>query len=708
MRTIAGAWVLLLILALLRVSTWYATISAPVEGCWTKPVDLHGDVISVRAPDPGRLLIGLKVADSSACPGLAGVQIRLSSYGVVERASPGDTLRVNARLKPAWGTRNPGAFDYRRWLFANGFQATGYATELLGGHAGPQGSVGGTRNVHDALVHRGLLRALAFGERSGVGADTWALLRDTGTVHLMVISGLHVGIFATFTFCLAYGPLRCVPGAFARVSRRRVASMASAAAVGAFAWRTGLQPPVLRASAMVLLALACVATDRRPPWLNGLALICLVALIAEPATAFHTGFWLSYLAVAILLCGFASRLMSQGPAVSLLRCQALLFAGLTPWLALLVGEVPLVATVANVLTVPLVSLVTVPGAMFGFLFLEVPGAERLGAWLLWLADVSIAVGFAVLVRCADPMPSIGYLGAAALGGASIACAGWLLTPSLRWRGLAGTLWVTLVLTETPLRLSPGHFRLTVLDVGQGSAAIVDTARHRLVVDAGARYPSGYDNGSAVVIPALRATGPDRVNRIVLSHADLDHAGGLPVLRARYPAASLISPDRGCAETAPWTWDGVEFTPLMAPAAVTRNDRSCTVLVSNGEQTIYLSGDIGHRSERLLQRSLPAELDLLVAPHHGSGHSSHRGFVRHLRPRYAVFSAGFLNRYRHPHPDVLTRYRSFGTALFCTARDGAVTFVSSAPARLHVARRVTGYHHLICGADARERDGGEGL
>lgn len=238
---------------------------------------------------------------------------------------------------------------------------------------------------------------------------------------------------------------------------------------------------------------------------------------------------------------------------------------------------------------------------------------------------------------------------------------------------------------------PGSFRLWALDVGQGTAVIVDTAGHRLLFDTGARYPGGFDLGSAVVVPALAATGPARLDRLVLSHADMDHRGGAEaVLRrarprrihASFPAPAGSAASGAWSDCRPgrrWRWDGVSFAfvnPLAfsASAADSDNDRSCVLLI-DGDRRALLAGDASRQIEMRLGRRLGGPVDLLMAPHHGSLTSSSRGFVTRLRPATVFVSAGRGNRYGHPHPTVLARYRALRADLSVTGLHGALRFES---------------------------------
>jgi competence protein ComEC len=240
--------------------------------------------------------------------------------------------------------------------------------------------------------------------------------------------------------------------------------------------------------------------------------------------------------------------------------------------------------------------------------------------------------------------------------------------------------------------------MTVLDVGQGLAVTIETRRHTLVYDTGARYTETSDAGGRIIAPFLRAIGRPRADGLVISHQDLDHSGGalslmqtVPVgwlassLYANHPIVlQVLSRDRlatACVAGQTWTWDGVLFTMLHPTAAEygdthsKTNDRSCVVRVDSAYGSALLTGDIEARSEALLVARDPAALrtDVLLVPHHGSRTSSTVPFVRAVGAMFAVVGAGYLNRFGHPRRDVVARYTVEGARVLRTDEWGAVAF-----------------------------------
>jgi len=258
---------------------------------------------------------------------------------------------------------------------------------------------------------------------------------------------------------------------------------------------------------------------------------------------------------------------------------------------------------------------------------------------------------------------------------------WLFAPRgmpLRWLG--GLMFLPLLWPHRDLP-AQGGFHVWTLDVGQGLSMIVRTANHTMVYDAGARYPSDFDLGEVAVLPSLHALGIKQVDLIVASHADNDHAGGIPAVVAEFPEAERISgePEKlpiamnACEPGRAWHWDGVRVSVLPSGAAGgIVNDRSCVLLVEGPGGRVLLTGDITSVIEPTVAAALePGPPLVLSVPHHGSRTSSSPGFIRATSPVLALVSAGWRNRFRHPNAAVMQRYDDAGVPWLNTATSGAI-------------------------------------
>jgi competence protein ComEC len=356
-------------------------------------------------------------------------------------------------------------------------------------------------------------------------------------------------------------------------------------------------------------------------------------------------------------------------------------------------QASLIAPLANAVAIPIVTFGVVPLALAGIVVpLDFPwhiAQALLHLTLGWLSWLSASPG-AVFASHAPPAWTIAVAVAGAL---------WIVAPrGVPGRILGSLLMLPMVLTAPPAP-PPGAARVVVLDVGQGLAALITTTEHALLYDAGPRYRNG-DAGSRVVVPYLRAAGVVRLDRLIVSHADTDHSGGVASVLRALPVAAVTSsmddpapsgasaPRSGasmpewtrCVAGERWEWDGVGFE-ILHPAASAyddskrkSNDLSCVLAVTSAAGRVLLTGDIEARSEKeLLARAEGLDADVLVVPHHGSLTSSTASFIAAVAPRIAAVTAGYLNHFGHPRPVVLARYRSAGIPVVRTDVDGALVF-----------------------------------
>ncbi len=627
------------------------------------------------------------------CADVAGRRLRLTWYEAPEIRQD-ERWRLRARLRAPWAYQNPGGFDFERWLLAEGLNGTGYV--VSGTRVGLSSASWRSTwlgNMRDRLEAdhpeaAGVLYALVSGDGSLIGSERWQTLRDTGTIHLMVVSGLHVGLVAGMGYQLARVAARAFPLALLWLPARRAGAFGGAGAAAAYVALTGGGVPGIRAFCMSALILVALAWGRRlSPWLVWLLALALV-VVGQPAVVHRQGFWFSFGAVAVLIWCFAGRsarragLMAAGP--TLVRAQYALLLGLSPFLVMLQGQIPSSGPLANLVAVPVTSFLVIPAVLLGALLIEL--LPVFGEFALGFAAVLVVelMRFLEAAAVAPPMAAASQLLPASM---ALATALLVLSSASPPRHLVLCLgW--LVWAIPPAGAVPaGEFRVITMDVGQGSAVLVDTRRRRLLFDAGPRYPSGFDLGAQVVVPTIVATGPPRLDALVISHADIDHRGGMAAVLGSVPVGEVYEsrPEPGfsrCAAGQSWRWDGVEFRFLHPPVperarAVGSNDGSCVLLIDNGRERVLLPGDIGAAVEGQLLRELDP-VRVVMAAHHGSASSSSRAFVRVLEPDVVLISAGRLNRYGHPHPDVVGRFEDVGASVHVTAFHGALEWDSRRP------------------------------
>jgi len=636
----------------------------------------QADVVASDSPLPRRLL--------------------LSWYRPWRELLPGELWRLRLRLKRPRSFASPGAFDYAGWLFRQGIGASGYVRKSAdnlrledAGWSVDRWRLDLARRFDEtatALREPALIKALALGIRDDIPQPQWETLIRTGTNHLLAISGLHIGLAAALGWLLARGIWRLFPRLALWLPMQRAATIAALPPAVLYAALAGFAVPTQRALIMLLVAsLALLLWRRVRPW-SVLATALLLVLAVDPAVVLAPGFWFSFLAVAAIIA-FARQWRLRGWRL-LLALQFVLLIALLPVTAAFFGRASLVSPLANLLAVPLVSLLVVPLVLAGILLLGV--SAELAAWPFVAADWLLH-GLMRLLDMLAALP-VAAVGISLDSGWALAFAMLAVALLLAPRGLPGRWLMPLFLLPAVVgnaarpALPEGDFQVDVLDVGQGLAVVVRTAGHVLVYDTGARFSRRASAAASVVAPFLRQAGIGRVDVLVLSHGDNDHAGGEAQLRRALKVSARHVSARDGLAAAPnttlcragehWRWDGVDFEYLH-PANGERgadNDRSCVLKISNGVHAVLLPGDIETPVETALltRRRSALRSTLLIAPHHGSATSSSAAFIDAVAPRWVVFSVGYRNRYGFPRPEVAARYRARGILALRTDRDGTVS------------------------------------
>ncbi len=609
-------------------------------------------------------------------------RIRVAWYGG-PRVQGGERWRLAVNLKRPHGLVNPQSFDYEAWLLAQRIGATG--TIKAGERLAPASGLGSWRDglrqhllAVPAFQREGAIAALVLGDGSGLSTGDWRLLQHTGTVHLMVISGQHIGLLAGFLYGLValLAKLGAWPARWPWLPCACALALSGALIYGVLA---GFEVPVRRACVMVALVLLWRMRFRHLGAWWPLLLALIVVLLLEPLASLQPGFWLSFSAVAVLVLVFGGRLGVWGWWRGLTRAQWTMAIGLLPMMLILGLPVSSSGPLANLVAVPWVGMVVVPLALLGTLLLPVP---LVGEGLLWLAGGALHLLFELLGVIAEWLPA--WLPSdLPLWAWLLAAAGalLLLLPAgvpLRLPGLALLLPALLLPSK---QLLDGRADVWVLDVGQGLAVLVRTREHALLYDAGPRF-GDFDTGERIVLPSLRALNVRHLDLMLLSHADNDHAGGALAIQAGMPVRRVISgePQRladalgaeACESGQSWQWNEVTFRLWQWQRASSGNQLSCVLQIEAAGERLLLTGDIDVQAERaLMQADFPLASHWLLAPHHGSRTSSSQAFIDAVAARHVLITRSRHNAFGHPHPQVLERYRAAGVEVHDTALDGAL-------------------------------------
>ena len=703
----------------------------------------------------------------------------------------GERWRMRVRLKAPHGHLNPRGFDYELWMWEQGIRATGYVRNGAKDPAPQRLAITWARpieawrqSVRERILMRlspsgglvpaqqptgqapqagdpgaGIVAALVTGDQAAIERSDWDVFRATGVAHLMSISGLHVTMFAWLASILvAWGWRHSALWGLSWALHwpaPQVGALSGLLLAGFYALFSGWGVPAQRTLCMLAVVVLLKISARQWPG----PLVWLLAgsgvLALDPWALLQPGFWLSFVAVGILMATGRSPLASDSApaqnadlvssddlhpkgalqrmvsghgllprAWGLLREQAIVTLALAPLTLLFFGQVSLVGLVANLLAIPWVTLVVTPLSMLGVLWSDV---WLLAAWALQpMTAVLNAMAAWPLASVSSAMPPWG-LALLALAGA----AAWVLPLPWAWKLLCLPL-VWPAVFWSPPRPVPGVFELLAADVGQGNAVLVRTAQHSLLYDTGPRYSSESDAGQRVLVPLLAQMG-ERIDVLMLSHRDRDHTGGAAAVLAmqkqaklwtsledEHPLHALRPAWTRCQRGQSWLWDGVLFELLHPPvqgqadtnASVNANGNaikpikpikpntlSCVLRIStpgHGGAAALLAGDIEAPQEQALLSAGLAPVHLLLVPHHGSKTSSTPAFLQALQPQQAWVQAGYRNRYGHPAPEVVQRYQQQGIALVASTPCGAMHWRSDAPAQTqcqrHTARRY--WHHSI--------------
>ncbi len=632
---------------------------------------------------------------------------------------PAQRWEFSVRLRRPQGLCNPGGFDAEAWMLEAGIRAQG--SVRTGRRERPPVLVAQRVWRFDPLIdraravlrarleralgsrrYRPVIVALVMGDQGGISQDDWALFNRTGVSHLISISGLHITMIAGAVALLAGGLWRRSAALLRIANVQTVRAAAGMTGGWAYCLLAGWGVPAQRTLLMLGVVAAAVCLRVRPGSATILAAAAALVCLWDPWAVLAAGFWLSFGAVACILFASSGRVHAgseRGAALrEAVRAQAAITVGQVPLTLAIFGQVSLAGPIANAVAIPLVSYVVAPLALGGAALLGfgapgrwagtelLHGAERVFAALAWFLHRCTAPSWSWMSL---PVPPLWTIVAATLG-----CA-WLLAPGGWPAPWAGLCWLAPMFLWPVPRPAPGDLWVTALDVGQGMGVVLETADAVAIFDTGPRDSPSADAGSRVIAPYLRMRGVRRIDALIVSHRDRDHAGGAASLLAAFPVGQVWSSVAAgdpllagartvhrCRAGARFAAGSIAFSVLSPPASIytrrnaTTNERSCVVLARVGAHRVLLTGDVPVREERALVQAAAfagrsVHADLMLAPHHGSRSSSSDDLLAAVAPRWASVQDGYRNRYHHPDPTVLARYAAHGIPVLRSDRLGAV-------------------------------------
>jgi competence protein ComEC len=671
-------------------------------------LEIEGRVVSLPVRKEGIERFRLELSSIKGCDDCWSGLIMLSWYRSTIIVNPGDHLRLTVKLARPRASLNPGVFDYEGWLFFKGIRATGYVKGSEGFERITDSSISRLpssvdhkfraylRNQIQKLAAdspiKGLLIALVIGESGQISTQQWQSLTKTGTNHLLIISGLHVGLVAAMTFkalSLMAIPLRWV-GVFTSLF------------VIAYGFIAGLGLPVQRALIMTVVVLFAATINRRMTLPAIFSTSLLGVVIVDPFAIMSNGFWLSFGAVFALLFAFGSRIEAHGKPTpvfivkSAIHTQWVVFVTMFPVLLYLLYQASIIGFLVNLVAIPFVSLLVIPWLL---LFVVLcPVSETLAAMALQVSEFFLSIIWQFIVKAAELDWVVRVSGEGIVPFISAVLGAYLLLmpKGLIPRWLALFCFLPILLVEG--RLAEDELQISFIDVGQGLSVLIRTRHSALLYDAGPKFGNRFDSGEQTVTPFLRHQGVRYLNTLIVSHADNDHAGGAGAIQRNFDPSRVFfsgntlegNEPSSCDYGSVWYEDSIRFEAFTLQGSdLTGNDHSCLLLVSGTGFAILLTGDIELLAENALRKKQLPEMTVISVPHHGSKTSSSPGFVNHVKTDIAVVSAGYLNRFGHPDAGVLRRYRVRQVKVFNTASEGAVSILlgKMGVKRIEVARQI---------------------
>jgi len=622
------------------------------------------------------------------------LKIKLNWYQQFLQLHYGDRLELTVRLKRPHGFSNPGSFDYEKTLFQKRIRATGYVSQkgknkkLESKHFFSLNRLREDIGQSIALALQkqrfsGVISALTVGMKHGISPEQWRVFRNTGTSHLVAISGLHIGLIAGLCYSLFGFCWRRSNNWLLKFPTPQVSALGAIFGAFVYSGLAGFALPTKRALIMVIAVMLGNLVKRNLLISDRLSLALIIILIFDPLATLSSSFWLSFFAVGVILFSMSGRERETSLWWRFGRVHSVVTLGLMPLSLLYFNQISLVALPANFIAIPWVGLLVVPLSLLGiFLMMFNP---TIGTIILFLSDqlLELLWKFLTILAKNDQWQWFLNINQKQFLLASLGVGIFLLPKGIPSRWLGCMLFLPLIFVKSE-RPQVGEFWFTLLDVGQGLSLVVQTKQHVLVYDTGPKFSEQFDLGSAVVVPYLRRQGVRIIDKLILSHGDNDHVGGVKSVMKAFPVTRVLSsstkrlrylPIEKCFADTSWEWDGVKFEVLHPPRSKDEqgNNDSCVIKISTQKDSVLITGDIEKSAERLLLEEYSEELaaTILIAPHHGSLTSSTVGFIQAVDPEHVFFPTGYRNRFRFPHPKVVERYKNQGTKLWNTASCGSI-------------------------------------
>jgi len=684
--------------AIYRLGNYHATkISVP-----SSPILVKGYVVSILKDSHlyKKILFHIKRMPSN----FKLRNLYLSSFKGHLSFHVGDEWQLEVKLKPPHALRNPTGANGTLNFYLKSIEGTGYILNKSQNNRKLKENAYGSvlfrfrQNVLKVIQKAqkkeeddmtAILKTLSVGYRR-LSQKMWEVFQRTGTSHLMAISGLHISLITS----IVYYSVRKLWAFFYYltfyVPAFRAGAFCAILAALSYGALSGFALPTQRAVVMIFILMIEKLINRHSPIYWRLLSALVFVLILQPLSVLTHSFWLSFTAVFFIIYFFygqndgqlAKKILKR--LVQWSQIQLVVFAGLLPVSLLFFGQISIWFFVANCVAIPWICFVILPliliamialffsfGLSVNFFKLAVVVLEPLWIFLKWLAHFNWATWHHPIIR--NWVVWVAYLG--------VLC---LLSRQLHRFRLLGFLgFIPLIFFASPL-LKVGDFQFVLFDVGQGLASLIKTKNHILIYDTGPHFLTGFNAAAHVLLPYLSQMHIRSIDKLMVSHSDIDHSGGVKALSKYLTIKDFLTSEpvkfktysaKKCYKGQHWRWDGVDFNVLwpLKTSKYLGNNSSCVLKISNGKQSILLTGDIQLKAEYQLIKQQPKQLTstVLIVPHHGSYTSSSYQFLIAVKPRYALFSTGYLNHFHFPSRRILARYQRTSVHMLNTATNGAI-------------------------------------
>jgi competence protein ComEC len=604
--------------------------------------------------------------------------------------TPGETWEINCKLRRVHNFSSYNSFDAEAFYIRQNIYLRGTVKQAKKIADSPKFSqiIAKIRlklkteleNIVNNQDTSSILTALLVGDKSNIQQDLWDKLNASGTTHLVVVSGLHIGLIIVLGLLLAkiLAFSRILP--LRKITRPLISSIISLLLAIVYSVIAGFSIPIQRALIMSSVVLLPPFLGIKIKKVTQLLLAITIVHLIDPLCSLSQSFWLSFVAVSCLMFSTHAVNSRHSQLIKYIQPQIVIFCIMAPILAYTGKSLSLIAPVVNLIAIPLIGFLVVP-LLLTWGIVNIIFAKSI-TWLLWLPIKSLSLFIYILsllqktniftIKLSFPTEISAIL--------AIIAAFFVITPNALLLKRFALFLILPALFPQTVTLKDSIAEISILDVGQGLSVIIKTKSHALVYDTGDKFPSGFSLANQVVIPALYHHGISKLDKIIISHADRDHAGGLVDLLSEFPADVVSSSKLDisqeiipCKQGMTWQWDGVLFEMLSGGDAKTTNDSSCVLKVTANNQSLLLPGDISSTKEMQLSATVDLSSQILLLPHHGSKFSSCEPFLDAVNPNTVVISAGYANRFGHPATETLERLAKFNFLVYNITNTGTVSF-----------------------------------